>query len=104
LLLSTDRGLEWFEAPSLPSIRLTLNAGASGHITGRVDGARGGTVQLYRELPGAARSLVASLPLEPDGSFAALDSPPTSPTLYRAVYVEATTGIPYASLLRTAVG
>ena len=104
LLLSSDRGLEWFEAPSALSVRVSLAADAAGGLSGRVDGARGGAVQIYRELPGTTRALVGSASLEPDGSFAAGDTPPTSPTLYRAVYVDPATGIPYASLLRTPVG
>jgi hypothetical protein len=103
LLLSTASGLEWFEAPSRPSVSVSLSVDPEGRLAGRVHGAQGGAVQLYRELP-SGRTLVATVPLEDDGSFAAADAPPTSPTLYRAVYVDSATGIPYASLLRTPVG
>jgi hypothetical protein len=104
VLLSTARGLEWFETPSRPSVKVSLSADASGSITGRVDGSAGGNVQVYREVPNFNRSLVATVPLGADGSFAATDAPPTSPTFYRAVYLDAATSIPYASLLRTPVG
>jgi hypothetical protein len=85
-------------------VKLSLTADASGNISGRVDGAAGATVQVYRETPTSLRTLVTTVPVAADGSFAAADAPPRSPTLYRAVYVDATTGIPYASLLRTPVG
>jgi hypothetical protein len=81
-----------------------LSADAAGNLAGRVDGASGGTVQVYRESPTSPRALVATVPLAADGSFTAADTAPTSPTLYRAVYVDGATGIPYASLLRTPVG
>ena len=42
--------------------------------------------------------------LAADGSFAYNDAAPTSPTLYRAVYVDPGTNIPYAALLRIPVG
>jgi hypothetical protein len=103
LLLETASGLEWFEAPSRPTIRVSLNADVSGHLTGRVDGASGGAVQLYRET-GTTRTPLGNAELAADGSFAFDDVAPTSPTLYRAVYVDPSTSIPYASLLRTPVG
>jgi len=104
LLLSTDVGLQWFEAPARPSIRVSLSADASGRLTGRVEGATGGLVQLYREKPTGPRAYVANAELVADGSFSAQDEPPASPTFYRAVYVDNATAIPYASLLRTPVG
>jgi len=101
MLLSTASGLEWFEAAARPSTRVSLNADSSGRISGRVDGATAGVVQVYRE-PG--RRLVTNAELAPDGSFGTQDSAPASPTLYRAVYVDPVSGIPYAALLRTPVG
>ena len=95
LLLSTRSGLEWFESPARPATRVTLNA----DLSGRVDGAAGGVVQLYRETASSS-TLAATADLAADGSFAFHDPPPASPTLYRAVYVDAATQIPYASLLR----
>jgi len=103
LLLSTASGLEWFEAPARPSIRVSLTADAAGLVQGRVDGGAGGVVQIYRETA-AGRTGVGTVELAADGSFSLQDAPPASPTLYRAVYVDAPTNIPYASLLRTAVG
>lgn len=104
MLVSRANQLEWFEAPARPSVKLSLTADASGNISGRVDGGAGGTVQVYRETPTSPRILVATVPLATDGSFAAVDAAPTSPTLYRAVYVDPATGIPYGALLRTPVG
>jgi hypothetical protein len=104
VLLSRANQLEWFEAPARPSVKLSLTADASGNISGRVDGGAGGTVQVYRETPTSPRTLVATVPLAADGSFAAVDAAPTSPTLYRGVYVDAATAIPYGELLRTPVG
>jgi hypothetical protein len=104
LLLATDSGLQWFEAPARPSTRVTVTADASGHVTGLVEGATAGVVQVYRELGSAGRVLVGNAQLASDGSFAVQDAAPASPTFYRAVYVDPATGIPYAALLRTPVG
>ena len=101
VLLSTGSGLEWFETPGRPATRVSVSADAGGRISGVVAGVTSGVVQIYRE-PGHA--LVTNAELGPDGSFSAQDFPPTSPTLYRAVYVDPASGIPYASLLRTPVG
>jgi hypothetical protein len=103
LLLETASGLEWFEAPARPTIRVSLAAEESGHLHGRVEGASGGVVQLYRET-GTTRTPLGNVELAADGSFTYDDAAPTSPTLYRAVYVDSATNIPYASLLRTPVG
>jgi hypothetical protein len=103
LLLDTPNGLEWFEAPARPTTRVSLSADSSGHLAGRVDGASRGLVQLYRD-NGTTRTLVGNAELAADGTFAFDDAAPTSPTLYRAVYVDPATNIPYASLLRTPVG
>jgi len=104
LLLSTGSGLEWFEAPARPSTRVSLSVDATGRITGSVEGATAGIVEVYRELGNTQRVLVANAELGADGSFSAQDSAPASPTLYRAVYVDPVSGIPYAALLRTPVG
>lgn len=101
LLLATDQGLEWFSAPR-PSIHVSLSVDASGHATGRVDGAAGGTVSIYRDAPGTARELVATAAIAPDGSF--VGQVPASPTFYRAVYRDPATGIPYGALLRSPAG
>jgi len=102
LLLSTASGLEWFQTPSRPSIRVTVDADASRHVSGQVVGAGQGVVQIYRETS-AGRTLAGTAELAADGSFSFQDAAPISPTFYRAVYVDAATNIPYASLLRTPV-
>ena len=104
LLLADPSGLEWYDLPTRPSVHVSLTAAADGTLTGHVNGAVGGDVEVYLERPGQARTLVATAALAADGSFTAHDSAPTSPTLYRAVYRGAGTGIPYASLTRTPVG
>jgi hypothetical protein len=103
LLLSTPSGLEWFESPARPSVQVSITADANGLVEGRVDGASGGGVQIYRETA-TGRTPVAVVQLAGDGSFSFQDAAPTSPTLYRAVYVNAATSIPFAALLRTPVG
>jgi hypothetical protein len=62
-------------------------------------------VRLYRERPSEARVQIATLSLA-TGAFSFVDrgAPPDRPTLYRAVYTDPRTGIPYAALLRTPVG
>ena len=104
ILLASERGLEWFDAPTRPSVRVSLAADGSGRLTGRVDGATAGLVEIFRESPAAPRVPLASVPLSTDGTFAAQGVPAASPTLYRAVYVDPATGIPYAALLRSPVG
>jgi hypothetical protein len=76
---------------------VTLDAG----LTGRVDGAFGGSVTIYRELPGTARRVFATAALAPDGSFAV--AAPASPesAAFRAVYVDPETQIPWAALVKT---
>jgi hypothetical protein len=100
LLLTTERGLEWFALPGRPSFGVSI-AAAGGGVTGRVAGAASGTVDVYAEAPGVPRQLVATTAIALDGSFAADVPVPTSPTLYRAVYRDTSTGLPYASLTRT---
>lgn len=104
LLLADPAGLEWYDLPGFPSVHVSLTATSDGRLSGHVDGAVGGDVELYRERPGQARRLVATVPLAADGSFSGNDEAPTSPTLYRAVYRAPGTGIPFASLTRTPVG
>jgi hypothetical protein len=101
LLLSRAGALEWFRAPapSLPSVQITMGAvSEAGHVSGNVIGAASGTVEIYRELPHAPRELVAASAVAADGSFQA-DGLGSSPdALYRAVYVEPATGIPFGFL------
>jgi hypothetical protein len=49
LLLSTTSGLEWFESPIRPSLRVSMSADATGLVQGASTARRGGLVQLYRE-------------------------------------------------------
>ena len=72
-------------------------------MTGDVRGASG-TVKLYRERPGSPRELAGSAPLAADGSFTFMDTPSIGPFVYRAVYTDRVTGLPYATLLHDPVG
>jgi hypothetical protein len=106
LLLASGGELSWFRAPVRPSVRVTLaasSAAAGPLLSGRVAGASAGTVELYAE-DASGRRLVAEPAVGPDGSFSASPPRPASATLYRAVYRDPGTGLPYASLLRTPVG
>jgi hypothetical protein len=104
LLLTTANGLEWFESSARPALRVDANA-EGGTVSGRVDGATSGAVDIYRET-GAGRTLAGHAELAADGTFSFRDTPPLSPVafLYRAVYVDPATTIPYASLVRPPVG
>jgi hypothetical protein len=104
LLLSTPNGLEWFESPTRPSIRVTASDD-DGVVTGRVAGATSGIVQIFRESV-AGRTLAGNAELAADGTFSFRDTPPLSPLgfLYRAVFVDPATTIPYASLVRPPLG
>jgi hypothetical protein len=94
VLLARADALEWFRAPGPFSVHLTLTP----QLSGRVDEASGGSVLVYQELP---RTLVATVPLAADGSFVVTDSAALPAGVYRAVYVEPVTGIPYAALTST---
>jgi len=107
LLLSRESSLEWFRAPapSLPAIQIAMSAvGESGQVSGSVVGATGGTVEIYRELPHALRKLVATSPVGVDGSFQAEGLDPSPGALYRAVYADPATGIPFGFLPGLSVG
>ncbi|HEX6702209.1 MAG TPA: hypothetical protein VF101_15885 [Gaiellaceae bacterium] len=106
VLLARDAGLEWYatRAGAPPEVTLGAARVAEGvSLSGSVPGVTDGTVTIYRERPGEPRVTVASAPLSPDGSFTALDPGAPSGAFYRTVYVEPTTGLPVASLLRSAV-
>jgi hypothetical protein len=108
LLLSRPDGLSWFRTRgSLPvHVSLSAEARADGTValSGRVQGARGGKVTIYRERSKAIREAAGIAKLGPGGTFALVDSPRIRPTFYRAVYTDPATGIPYAKLLRDPVG
>jgi hypothetical protein len=99
VLLTTEQGLEWFDAgPALPGIQVRMAIAPDGRVTGAVVGATQGSVQIYRELPHAPRQLAATADVQPDGSYTATVPPPTGDTLYRAVYRDPQTGVPFAFL------
>jgi hypothetical protein len=106
LLLSREGALEWFRGPSLPAIEIWQGpVDASGRMSGRViNGSSGNAVEIYRELPHAPRELVATVPVGADGSFQADGLGSSVENLYRAVYVEPRTGIPFGSLPGVPVG
>ena len=104
LLLAGPDGLSWFRSPRPlaihVSIRTAEEVNGTVHVGGRVAGATGGSVVVYRERPGSPREAAGTAALAQDGSFSLDDHPPQRPLLYRAVYVDPGTGIPYAALLR----
>jgi hypothetical protein len=102
LLLAGPAGLSWFRSPGKLTTLVTIDATtlADGvHLSGRVDGVASGRVSLYRELPGAPRRQLASVPVS-GGSYSFVDGSAEAPLLYRAVYTDPATGIPFAALLR----
>jgi len=105
VLLARDGALEWYAVPAAaPRVTLTAVSAPGGvALSGTVAGATSGSVTLYRERPGTERVAIASAPLSPDGSFSALDDTPGVPAFYRAVFTEPATGLPAASLLRSAL-
>ena len=94
LLLARPDGLEWFELPGAPAVRIVSDTAGW-----RVEGATGGTVTVYAETPGAARHSVYEAPVAADGTFS-FSLPIVPGGTYRLVYVDPTTGVPYARLLR----
>jgi hypothetical protein len=108
LLLSRRGVLSWFRARGSLPVHVTLEAlereDGAVVISGRVQGARGGRVTVYRERSETSRQTAGTLKLGAGGLFSLVDPPRAQPTLYRAVYVDPATGIPYAKLLREPVG
>jgi hypothetical protein len=106
LLLAGPDGLSWYRLRRPPSIHIDLYAtehlNGSVLVTGDVRGASG-TVKLYRERPGSSRELAGSAPLAADGSFTFMDTPSIGPFVYRAVYTDHVTRLPYATLLHDAI-
>jgi hypothetical protein len=103
LLLAHPTGLEFFAVPALLPITVRLEATAhdgSVFLNGAVTGARAGEIELYHETP-SLRTLAIRVPLRSDGTFALTETAPPPGTHFRAVYREPTTGLPYASLVRT---
>jgi hypothetical protein len=107
LLLGGRDGLRWFRVPRLLTTTVSLTGfddGTSVSLDGRVRGVAKGSVTIYRERPGEARTRVGRAPLAADGSFTFADEPPVRPLVYRAVYTDPATGVPFAALLRHPVG
>jgi hypothetical protein len=104
VLLAHPQGLEFFAVPALVpvTVRLEVASAPDGTIllAGSASGGTGGEIEIYRETPGT-RVLISRTPRNPDGSFAVTDLAPEPETVYRAVYRDPTTGLPYAGLLRT---
>jgi hypothetical protein len=101
LLLAGPAGLSWFHSPGRLATHVAIAASAGpGDVTvsGTVAGASSGTVRIYRESPGSSRKLAGSAALSA-GSYSFLDRSPVEPQLYRAVYVDPRSGIPFAALL-----
>jgi hypothetical protein len=96
LLIARNGRLEWFQSAEVPHVRIFQESG----LSGRVEGAAGGVVRIYRERAGEARTLVAEAQVGPDGRFTATDATPVSGTRYRFVY-EAE--FPYSLLVREPV-
>ena len=98
-------GSEWYRAPTPPTASVELSAAVSAaafSLSGRVTGASGGTVEIWRETQTGAEFLT-TLPLAADGTFALTDTLPQRPLTYRAVYRDAN-GLPLSSLVRSVFG
>ncbi len=105
VLLGGPDGLRWFRSARRLATRVTLEArDQSGSVAlhGTVSGVSTGRVTLYRERPGERRRAIGRAGLS-GGSFSFSDRPTARPLLYRAVYVDPASGIPYAALLRTPI-
>jgi hypothetical protein len=107
VLMLGRAGLFWFRSPRRLGIHVTIAAAeqpdGSVEVSGRVSGVASGTVALYRERPGETRMPIGRKTLV-GGSFSVVDNPSVRPLLYRAVYTDPSSGIPYAALLRQPVG
>ncbi len=106
LLLVGRTGLSWFRSPRRLGTRVSIEAtdqqdGTIG-ISGRVAGVSSGAVELYRERPGEPRVLLGRKQLA-GGAFSFVDRAGVRPLLYRAVYVDPVSGVPYAALLRAPI-
>jgi hypothetical protein len=101
ILLERAAGLEWFRSPRKLATRMSIQATGSASgiaVSGRVEGVNVGKVTVYRERPGTARDVAGVAHLS-RGEFSFVDKSPSRPLLYRAVYTDPATGIPYSALL-----
>ena len=106
LLLGGPDGLRWFHVPGRVTTKVTIEASDDGDsvlLDGQVAGVAGGTVTIYRERPGEARRVIGRAPISA-GEYSFVDHPPERPLVYRAVWTDRTTGVPYGALLRKPVG
>jgi hypothetical protein len=106
LLLGGTDGLRWYHVPEGVSTKVTIGAfddGVSVTVSGRVGGIAHGTVALDRERPGEPRTMIGRATVS-GGEYSFVDRPPERPLVYRAVYTDKATGIPYGALLRKPVG
>ena len=104
-LLLGAAGAEWYRSPTPPAASVELSAAVSGAaflLSGRVTGAAGGSVEIWRETQAGAE-LLTTLPLAPDGTFSLTDTPPVRPLTYRAVYRDAS-GLPLSALVCSVLG
>jgi hypothetical protein len=104
LLLAGAGGLAWYRSPRRLTTRVEIEAADQGDgtvsVSGTVSGVASGKVRVFRERPSAKRVAVATVNIS-GGAFSFVDdAPPVRPILYRAVYTDTRTGIPYAALLR----
>ena len=106
VLLARPDGLSWFRTRSLP-VHVSLSAeprdAGTVALSGRVQGAHGGHVTIYREHAKTRRETAGTVKPGAGGTFALVDTPRARPVFYRAVYVDPATGIPYAKLVRDPV-
>ena len=107
LLIARAGGLSWFRSPGRlgkrVSIKATEQQNGSVLVTGATRGVSSGSVTLYRERFGAGRQRIGRASIA-RGTFSFVDRSPTPAAVYRAVYVDPSTGIPYAGLLRKEAG
>ena len=102
LLLGGPDGLRWFSVPQRVTTKVSIRASDNGEsvvLEGHVAGVADGTVTIYRELPGQPRTAIGHAQLS-GGDYSFVDTPQQRPLVYRAVYTDAQTGVPYGALLR----
>jgi hypothetical protein len=106
VLLGGTDGLRWFHVPARVTTRVTIEAeddGVSVQLTGKVAGITSGSVTIYRERPGEPRRAIGQATIVA-GGYSFVARPTERPLVYRAVYTDSATGVPYGALLRKPVG
>jgi hypothetical protein len=102
LLLGGPEGLRWFTVPRRATTKVTIEASDDGDsvlLSGRVGGVASGNVTIYRERPGQPRTAIGHAAIGA-GEYSFVDHPAQRPLVYRAVYTDPATGVPYGALLR----